>query len=226
MYLEQGQSHDKKIDILVDFLKSKEAEFVAKGTAMTSYIASIARVLEKGGVDKFEEVAWAEIQGISEVESIEDFDDFHADFVERVTKEIKTNKGEKLTYGQAQKPINVFLKAYVDRSKLPDLQLADRLRPWLHVPLDSEMMTYFYEEFRPEFDNFVRPIIIDQFQDYLRKRGTRWKPRDEYFLSLARILTKADYYSWQNLFRTLYPERPILLDTVYALRTRNLKVEL
>ncbi len=151
-------SHSK-IDKLIKLLKSKELEFATRGFAMTSYNASIARVLQKGGGDKFEELAWKGVQKLSTVVSIDDFDAFHDEFVYQVKEAVKTNKGEKLSYGQAQKAVNVFLKVYVDRARLPERELADRLRPWLHVPLDSELMEYFYEEFPAEYATLVHPIF-------------------------------------------------------------------
>ena len=44
------------------------------------------------------------------------------------------------TYGQGQKTINVFLKFYVDWASRPTVDVATRMRPWLHCPLDKVVM--------------------------------------------------------------------------------------
>ena len=228
MHLELGATSRSKMEKLVGFLRRKELEFTTKGIAMTSYNASIARVLEKGGVDKFEEFAWEAAQQLGGVECVEDFDRFHGNFVGEIMRTLRTNEktGSKpLSYGQGQKPVNVFLKAYVDKAGLPEAKLAEKLRPFLHVPLDSEMMEYFCEEFPNEYGAFVRPVI-DKYQQAGKRHGYNFRLSDREFLALHQILDEDHYYAWQNLFRRLYPEKPVLLDTVYSLRTRGEEIRL
>lgn len=222
---QQVDTGRNKIDKLVNSLKSKDLEYATKGFARMSYNASIARVLERRGVGKFEELAWDEIQELGKVATIKDFDTFHDVFVDKVLEAIKTNKGEKPSYGDAQKPVNVFLKEYVYRAKLPEQQLAVRLVPYLHIPLDKNMMEFFYEEFPTEYKTFVHPVIA-QYQEYAKDKGHSLKLRDREFLNLAHIWSKGQYYAWQTLFRSLYPDCPILLDMVYALKSRRVLIEL
>ncbi len=56
-----------------------------------------------------------------------------------------------MSYGQAQKPVNVFLKVYVDWAKLPDRKTAIRLAKYLHVPLDSVVMGRVRREHRDDY---------------------------------------------------------------------------
>lgn len=214
-----------KIDKLIDILKSKDLECATKGFAGMSYNASIARILEKGGVGKFEELAWDGIQELGKIATMKDFDTFHDVFVDKVLEAIKTNKGEKLSYGDAQKPVNVFLKEYVYRAKLPEQQLAMRLVPYLHVPLDKNMMEFFYEEFPTEYKACVHPVIA-QYQEYAEEKGHSLRLRDREFLNLAHLWSKGQYYAWQTLFRNLYPDCPLLLDNVYALKSGGIPIEL
>lgn len=225
MYSEPAKTSLSKIHKLIGLLKGKELEFVTKGFAMISYNASIARVLEKGGVDKFEAIAWDEVQKLDVVNSLHDFDVFHAAFVSKIIEIIRTNRGEELSYGQAQKPVNVFLKDYVDRANLPEQEMADRLKPFLHVPLDSNMMEFFYEQFPAEYESLVHPVITT-FRQWGKEQGYSSTPGDRWFLSLVRILSKQHYMAWQNLFRSLYPERPVLLDMVYELKSRGIPIKL
>ena len=213
------EDENNKLEKLVNILKDREPEFIIKGFAGWAYKSSIQRVLEKGGVGKFKEMAWGESAELERITSMEDFDTFHDDFVEKVARSIKTNKGESLTYGQAQKTVNVFLKVYVDRSGLPDRTRADLLGPWLHVPLDSYMMKYFYKEFPEYYNRYVHPIIEQLQIEYP-------DTRDRELLDLARVFGKKQYYAWQNLFRNLYPSRPVLLDMVYSLKANDNSIEL
>jgi hypothetical protein len=50
-------------------------------------------------------------------------------FVENMRSTVgTTSEGKQISYGQAQKPINVFLKVYVDWAGLPKIEVATRLR--------------------------------------------------------------------------------------------------
>jgi len=219
----------EKINRLINLLKRREPEFVTKGIAAASYITSIGRVLEKRGVDKFQEMAWVEIQKLSAVKTTSDFDVFHDGFIYNVMKTIKTNNGKETTYGQAQKPVNVFLKIYIDQARLPDPKLAGRIKPFLHVPLDKNIMEYFYEEFPAEYKSFVQSYvhqIIGCLEEHAKKEGYSLKPKDKEFFELRRISSKPHYYAWQNLFRNLWAERPVMLDMVYELRSRHIPIEL
>ncbi len=213
------EDENSKLEKLVNILEEREPEFIVKGFAGWAYKSSIQRVLEKGGVGKFKEIAWGKSAELERITSMEDFDNFHDDFVEKVARSIKTNKGESLTYGQAQKPVNVFLKVYVDRSGLPDRTQADLLGPWLHVPLDSYMMKYFYKEFPGYYKRYVHDTIKQ-----LQTEGP--VIRDRELLNLASVVVRTQYYSWQNLFRNLYPSRPVLLDMVYSLKANDNSIEL
>ncbi|MFH1560043.1 MAG: hypothetical protein ABID84_01340 [Chloroflexota bacterium] len=206
---------DELIRLIAD-LKKRESEFVSKGIAMMTFNPSIGRVMEKGTVRKFEELAWEEVQKLVRVKSLGEFDEFHDDFVSKVMEAIATNKGAKVSYGEAQKPINVFLKVYVGWAHLPDSTTADRLRPFLHVPLDSVMMKNFRKDFPIPYNQFVLTTI-----DAIRRKANIEELSDRVFLSLNMILIKDHYYAWQKLFRNLYPESPVFLDFVWSLERRK-----
>lgn len=205
---------------LVNILKERQDEFIAKGFAMMTYRPSIGRVLDEGSIDRFVEIAWRETRKLQQVASIEEFDRFHDSFVERLLGAFKTNKGEKLSYGQAQKPVNVFLKVYVAQANLPDSRLAAKLKPFLHIPLDSIIMKYFRKEFPAEYNTFLSPVLAE-YREFAQQRGFRYKVGDRWFLNIANIYTQAHYYAWQSLFRNLYPECPVLLDSVWSLERRK-----
>lgn len=114
-------------------------------------------------------------------------------FVKEVITEIQvTSRGKSISYGQAQKPVNVFLKVYVDWANLPNNETSAKLRPDLYVPLDDVVIKYTKK----------------YFPQYYRKFNLRR-------VSLSKI-DKAKYYSWQRCFREICPEKPLIIDVFWA----------
>ena len=211
---------------IIKKLKQEEANSVVSVLAMMSYIPSIGRVLEKGGVDKFEKIMLEEIKKIEKISSQDKFDSFHDSVIELIMKRIKTNKGEDMSYGQAQKPINVFFKVYIDWANKPTLKKSNHLRRLLHVPLDSIGMKEIIEKFPEKYKKYV-VSSYDRIRDNLRKS---MKNNGEDFsesalrriinpsdFSLKSIIGKDMYYAWQYYFRKIHPEKPVLLDVFWAL---------
>lgn len=111
--------------------------------------------------------------------------------------QVKTNKRNKrkdCSYRQAQKAINVFLKLFVDWANLPDRKTAKRMRPFLHVPLDSVVMKTVIREYAEFYQQTIRPL----------QSG----------FNLSRLSRKA-YNKWQELFRQKYPPKPLLFDVAW-----------
>ncbi len=179
-----------------------------EGIAMMTYNPSIGRVLAPGGVQRFKAVAWGAIRGLSRIRNQQAFDRFHHRLVVQTLRAIpRTSKRRHLSYGQAQKPINVFLKVFVDWAKLPDRRTAARLGQFLHVPLDSIVMDRVRREHRRLHDEIVAPAY----------RGEEQWPSD---LSLSTI-TRRMYLAWQRFFRAVRPHRPIDLDVIWSRAPRE-----
>lgn len=189
-------------------LHDKEEQAKISTLAFMSYNPSIGRVLEKKGVKKFEKIAWGEFSDIRTIESLNQFDDFHSKFVNEVITEIRTNRGELASYGQAQKPVNVFLKVLVDWANLPDRGIANRIRRFLHVPLDKLLMSNFKKEFPKDFENEIKP-------KYVKKNVL---PQN--IFSLSKI-DKRIYWAWQKAFRRLCSDKPLLLDVMWFLNRQS-----
>ncbi len=95
---------------------NKEAAFI-KGIAMGAVILSrMGPIYMKGSVRIFQNLALKFTRKLTKVSEISEFDNFHEVFVESVMNEIKKKGDGQLSYGEAQKSVNVFLKHYVDRS--------------------------------------------------------------------------------------------------------------
>ncbi|MEM1525266.1 MAG: hypothetical protein QW372_07050 [Nitrososphaerales archaeon] len=182
----------------IQLLEKLEDKAIFCSLAMMSYNPSIGRVLKKGGVDQFIHISWEAICKVQDIQSCDEFDKWHDQFVERIMSTIgTTSRGEKISYGQAQKPINVFLKVYIDWAGLPRPQIAIRLRPYLHVPLDSVVMKYIKQHFRQYYHKFN--LITVRLSEMNREQ----------------------YYSWQKCFRELHTKKPLIVDVFWAVKRFN-----
>src|SRR5436190_21332608 len=91
-------------------LIASEDNSITSVIAFSTYNPSIGRVLEAGGVAKFQRIAGDLVSKLSSVKSLEDFDALHHRTVLKIIRTFKTSRGTRVSYGQAQKPLNVFLK--------------------------------------------------------------------------------------------------------------------
>ena len=207
-------------------LKEKEGVSVIAGLAMMSYNPSIGRVLEKGGVDKFSSLMVEKVKQLHNISNQAEFDEYHDSIVGIISKKMKTARGEGLSYGQAQKPVNVFFKVYVDWASLPDPEKAHQLRRLIHVPLDSILMKAIKTKFPVEYEEYVLSrydSIRDNFKRYLIEEGKEVhesslrKRIDPSNLQLSQMYFKEMYYAWQFCARAIYPEKPVLIDVYWYL---------
>lgn len=187
------------MDKFIEGLKRREKQSIIEVMAFMSYNPSIGRVLEKGGVKVFQEMAIQKVSKLKEINTKKEFDTFHKKWMSEFTNKIKTNKNLKCSYGQAQKAINVFLKLFVDWANLPDENTTKKIRPFLHVPLDSILMEKASKNY------------IDFYKQEIKPLQTSNKPN-----SLSKV-NEDIYTKWQTLFRKKYPEKPLLFDIVWAI---------
>jgi len=215
---------------LVALLSNREPEAIIRTLAMMAYIPAIGRVLEEGGVDRFADLMTETVPKFYGHVTREHFDGVHAQTCDRIISSFKTNRNEKLSYGQAQKPVNVFLKVYVDWAKRPDKELADKLIPFLHVPLDSLLMRFMAREFQREYETrivSVRRHLAERTAERLKEHLPGSTPRmvERALLggqfSLVGI-NKEIYLAWQEFLRSLWPGKPIMLDIIWVLERAKL----
>lgn len=202
---------------LIERCKHNEEDAIVKGAAMGAVILSrMGPIYEHGSVSTFQNIALRFSQKLKDITTVEEFDSFHGRFVEALQNEVKHKDGQKLSYGEAQKSINVFLKTYVDRSGRPDTLKADTIKQFLHVPLDSIMIKHFRTNFRSDYDKYIAPAHQEENKKLNAKNPTFGKIPDRIFSELKYIY-KDVYLAWQKWFRNIYPEKPVLLDTIWAL---------
>lgn len=217
---------------LTQLLVGKEQEAILRTLAMMAYNPAIGRVLAKGGVVKFSDLMVAEIPKLYAVANEGVFEQWHAEVCARILANFKTTKDQKLSYGQAQKPLNVFLKVYVDWARLPARELADKLAPSLHCPLDSVVMKFVKREFRSAYDDRIgslRRHKIDRLAERVTELvGTSSRAVAKRFAGAEHSLAAVDketYLEWQALLRTLWPGKPVQFDLVWALERRPSSTE-
>jgi hypothetical protein len=190
-------------------LEKAEPKAIIETLAFMSYNPSIGRVLQKGGVNTFAKLLNERLPQLDQSTCREDFEEFHRDFLEEFMGKVKkTAKGEPVVYGQAQKPLNVFLKVFVHWASRPNREVAERIRPLLHVPLDSILMRQVKRLFPAQYHNIVRPAY----------QGCAPSER------LSLVDDREKYLAWQACFRAICPDRPVLLDVLWNLGRSSTRV--
>ncbi len=193
------------MDKYIQKLLREEKTAVTKVMAFMSYNPSIGRVLEKRGVVKFQKLMVNIDPQLREVRDRTQFDDLHAKFVEKIIADFKTSRGTAPTYGQAQKPVNVFFKVYIDWAGKPDQETGIRLVPFLHVPLDSILMKTIkrHSQYGAWYEREIKPYRTSVQQEF----------------SLSKI-DRAAYLKWQQFFRDIHPDKPLIFDIAWALNRK------
>jgi len=195
-----------------------------------AYNPSIGRVLEKGGVNKFVKLMVENVPQLEGISNQDEFDGFHDKLVDLIKGAVKTNRGEDISYGQAQKPLNVFFKVFVDWASRPTSKKASQLRMFLHVPLDSILMEEIKDKFPKEYEECVATAydsIRNDLKEALIQQGKEVNDRelqkfiDPSKFSLNAMIFKEIYYAWQQCLRRIHPERPVLLDVLWSLKRKN-----
>jgi hypothetical protein len=192
-----------RIDRFVDKLRREERDSVTRVIAFMSYIPSIGRVLQKGGVKEFQKMMLRLVSRLPSVRDSNTFDTLHDEYVLKITEKLQTSRRGRPAYGQAQKPINVFLKVFVDWAGRPEEETRERLIPYLHVPLDSIVMKEIKRVDRGWYDENVKPRLKSRQQEF----------------SLSKI-DRNLYLAWQHFFRERHPEKPLIFDVAWELGRR------
>jgi hypothetical protein len=211
-------------DTLIQKCLEREKEETKKGNKIGSVILSrLEKRLERQFFPKFQELSFIFALKLKSVSSREEFDLFHRSFIQAFRQDIKTRGGTIVSYGEAQKPVNIFLKEYVERSKLLDAALVDRLSPMLHVTLDGIIIMYMQSFFREDYNSFIAPVsqvcgLIDIY-DITQYRN---KDISESLQNQFMFINHEVYTAWQSWFRSILPERPVLLDTVWSIARKTL----
>jgi hypothetical protein len=202
----------------------REKDETKKGSEIGKVILSrLEKRLERQFFPKYQELSFRYALKLKSVTSREEFDLFHRSFIHEFRQEIKTRGGTIVSYGDAQKPVNIFLKEYVEKSKLLDAVLTSHLSPLLHVTLDGITIMYMQSFFREDYNAFIAPVsklcgLIDTFD------VTQYRHKDisESLQNQLMFINHEIYTAWQSWFRSILPERPVLLDAVWSIARKTL----
>ncbi len=198
-------------------LLSNEREAIMRALALIAYNPAIGRVLEKGGVDRFARLMVETIPKFYGYVTRDHFNAIHAETCEQIVASLKTWRGQTLSYGQAQKPFNVFLKVYVDWARRPEPQLAEKLVPFLHCPLDSLLMKFIKREFPQEYEahvSMLRRRQVERVAERLKEKPHLVARSLGSEFSLV-FMNRELYLAWQELLHSLYPAKPVALDLIW-----------
>lgn len=201
---------------LIEHLKNTESEVIAKELAGGEMmLGRMVPRFEKDCIPKFQAVTWQYSRKLIDISSLTGFDTFHREFVAVFRQQIKSKDGAYASYGEAQKPINLFLKSYVDRFAILGEAVRRRLRPFLHVPLDSVIIGYFRSNFRHDYDRHIAPVHA-QISQLMKAQNPGFSTKmPNGLLSQLQYLQEHEYLAWQNWFREIHPARPVLLDNLW-----------
>jgi hypothetical protein len=209
---------------LINLIIKEEPDAITRTLAMMAFNPAIGRVLKAGSVAQFSSLMVELIPKLYGLPTRDRFEAWHKDACIRIVESFKTRSEGSLSYGQAQKPLNVFLKVYTAWAKQPTVALADSLLPFLHVPLDSVLMKCIAREFPGEYAAKIAPI---------RRRRIEWTHERVNSLGGQKFsktlvgsvigsefsLTAIDeeiYKAWQDMLRSFWPGAPVRLDTLWA----------
>ena len=191
------------MDNFIKYLIKQEDASVINTIAFMSYNPSIGRVLEKGGLLKFHKIIHEMVGRLQGITNKNGYDELHHEYVYKIISRIKNNQNERISYGQAQKPINVFMKVYVDWAKKPNAEIRKKLLPFLHVPLDSILMKTVKNEYPDWYGESIQCKISDSQRVF----------------SLSGI-NKNLYYRWQSFFRHKYSSKPLIFDIAWSVNRK------
>jgi hypothetical protein len=188
-------------------LKANEDLSVVRGLGSLAFVRAQGRTLEERSQEKVLALVWTIRGELESIQSRERFDKRHGAWVENALQVLRTNRKSQLAYGQGQKTINVFLKFYVDWASRPTADVAARLRPWLHCPLDKVVM------------EALRSHDTDTWRRRIWEIHYRGRVAHQQRASMSSVNEPA-YRAWQSWIRELSPEKPVLIDALWSLLKR------
>jgi hypothetical protein len=185
-------------------LAQNEDLSIVRGLGSLAFVRAQGRTLEERSQEKILEQLWNIRVELESIATREQFDSRHHAWVEHAVQVLRTNRQSELAYGQGQKTINVFLKFYIDWASRPTADVAERLRPWLHCPLDKVVM------------EALRAHDTDSWRRRIWERHYRGRVSHQQRASMS-MINEAAYKEWQAWIRELSPKKPLLIDTIWSL---------
>ena len=202
----------------------REKEETKKNSEIGAVILSrLEKRLERQFFPKFQELSFRFALKLKTVRTRDEFDLFHRSYIQTFRQEIKTRGGTIVSYGDAQKPVNIFLKEYVEKNNVMEASQTAIISPLLHVTLDGIILMYMQSFFREDFNTFIAPAnkICGLIETY---DITQYRAKDisESLQNQLMFINHGVYSAWQAWFRAISPDRPVLLDAVWSIARKTL----
>jgi hypothetical protein len=185
-------------------LAENEDLSIVRGLGSLAFLRAQGRTLEERSQEKVLNLLWDIRLELDSISSRGIFDALHHVWVNRALEILRTNRQSRLAYGQGQKTINVFLKFYVDWASRPTGEVATRLRPWLHCPLDKVVM------------EAMRSHNVEAWRKRIWDPHYRDRVKHQQRASMS-MIDESAYGAWQAWIRELSPTKPVLVDTIWSL---------
>lgn len=124
---------------------------------MALTFSAVIRLFRAGSKGKIAKRLDTFSSSLAKINSVDDFEERHKEFCNWFCCEIFTapkafKNGRKkesrpASYGQAAKILDVVLKVYIFYCSEPSLEMAARIRPFLHAPIDTQIMNYLKKRY-------------------------------------------------------------------------------
>ncbi len=170
--------------------------------------SAMGRSFAKGSLPVIREKLYLDIERFLIADSVEEFEEWHETFCQWFTATIRTSGAEPTatSWGQAAKVLDVVLKVCIHYSKLPTPREANRMKRWLHAPLDGPMLRHIQQELASEAversvlpENVVRIKDIQKEQYIFIQKWLRKMVESRYLQKVNRIMY--DDLMWRELNR-------------------------
>lgn len=122
----------------MDVEEFKRKNIIEMALGFTATIRIFEKKSKKRIAEKLEDL----FLRLSHVHTPNGYEVEHRSFCNWFTKNIKLAKGGDASYGHAAKMLDVTIKVYVYYCSLPTLKDAERLIPFLHGAIDTEIMKH------------------------------------------------------------------------------------
>jgi hypothetical protein len=124
---------------------------------MALTFTAMMRLFSKGSKNSIAKRFESFCASLKDIYSAESYDKLHQAFcawfsanirrAQRILKNKKTEESASASYGQGAKVLDIAAKVYVHYCKLPDAETAQRISPFLHGAIDTQIMNYLKQRY-------------------------------------------------------------------------------
>jgi hypothetical protein len=119
--------------------------------------AAMLRLFSEGSKEFISKLFLEMFDKLEGVKSQDDYTTLHKQYCEKFSDEVNTAQkklkngrskpSKKASFGQAAKTLDIVIKVYIHYSNLPNGEIADRVKPFLHSPIDNPILKYLKKKY-------------------------------------------------------------------------------